>query len=65
MDCSAHSNFTSYDEWFYKNVDPIFLTNFRETEFTNEVNDSFSEMATQNIIIGSSETFLERISSYF
>ena len=48
-------NYIKYDEWFYKNIDPMDLEYEKEKKFSNSVHDKFYKMSSHNLIIGGSE----------
>tara|TARA_Y100001968_G_scaffold216154_1_gene198853 strand:- start:31 stop:276 length:246 start_codon:yes stop_codon:yes gene_type:complete len=48
-------NYIKYDEWFYKNIDPMDLEYEKEKKFSNSVHDKFHKMSIHNLIIGGSE----------
>tara|TARA_A100001388_G_scaffold243901_1_gene201470 strand:+ start:137 stop:319 length:183 start_codon:yes stop_codon:yes gene_type:complete len=60
MSYFAKPNYIEYDEWFDENLDPMDLIGYTdESEFTNSVHEIFHEISTKNLIIGSSNNFID------
>ena len=58
MSYFAKPNYIDYDEWFDANIDPIDLIDYsNEGEFTNTMHEKFYQISSQNLTIGSSNSF--------
>ena len=56
----AKPRFIEYDKWFDENIDPLTLRYYlNEKEFSNSVHEKFYKIANQNLVIGSSNNFIQ------
>ena len=57
----AKPKYTQYDEWFDNNIDPYDLEYEKEKKFSNSVHEKFYKMSKHNLIIGGSESVVNKI----
>ena len=57
----AKPKYIQYDEWFDNNIDPYELEYEKEKKFSNSVHEKFYKMSKHNLIIGGSESVVNKI----
>ena len=57
----AKPEYIHYDEWFDDNIDPHELEYEKEKKFSNSVHEKFYKMSKHNLIIGGSESVVNKI----